>query len=90
MTEDDEAVRSFYRSVLQRSGYTAVEAADGEEAVKNTTECRDKIDLFLLDLIMPKMNGKKAFDAIRKTRPDAKVLFRERLRPGHHSAEGLH
>jgi len=64
-------------------GYTVIEAADGEEAVRKFREHRDDVRLLLMDLIMPKMDGKEACDAIRKIRPDVKVLFSTGYAPDH-------
>jgi len=63
------------RTVLTEYGYTVIEAVDGEEAVKKFVENKDRIQLLLFDLIMPKMNGKEAYDEIRKIKPDMKVIF---------------
>ncbi|MBL7032026.1 MAG: response regulator, partial [Nitrospira sp.] len=42
---------------------------------KKFTENQDRIDLLLLDVIMPNKNGKEVFDAARKLKPDIKALF---------------
>jgi two-component system NtrC family sensor kinase len=75
LAEDDEHVRNLTRSVLSEFGYTVIAAVDGADAVKKFSEDNATIDLLLFDLIMPKMNGKEAFDAIRKIRPGIKVIF---------------
>ena len=75
VAEDDEALRKLSRTVLTEYGYTVIEAVDGEEAVKKFVENKDRIQLLLFDLIMPKMNGKEAYDEIRKIKPDMKVIF---------------
>jgi CheY-like chemotaxis protein len=68
-------VRRLEVSVLTEQGYTVIEAADGAEAVSRFTENSSNIDLLLLDLIMPKMNGKEACDEILKIRSDIKTIF---------------
>jgi PAS domain S-box-containing protein len=73
--EDDEMVRTLVTSVLTDAGYTVIVAGDGEEAVRKFREHADSIHLLLLDLIMPKMNGKEAFDEIRRIRPEIKTIF---------------
>ncbi|MDH4162140.1 MAG: response regulator [Nitrospirota bacterium] len=75
IAEDDQAVRELMRSVLRESGYTVIESTDGEEAVQNFTADQDRIRLVILDTIMPKMNGKEAYEAIRRIKPDIKSLF---------------
>jgi PAS domain S-box-containing protein len=75
MSEDDEAVRKLTRDLLEEYGYTVIEAVDGEDAVNKFREHRESVQLLILDLIMPKMNGKEAYDEIRKSKPDIKVIF---------------
>jgi CheY-like chemotaxis protein len=48
---------------------------NGADAVNKFIEHNESIDLLLLDLIMPKMNGKEALDEIRKIRPTVKTIF---------------
>jgi PAS domain S-box-containing protein len=75
VAEDDTAVRKIATDVLKKFGYTVLEAADGEEAVKVFLENKDEVHLLVLDVVMPKLSGKGAYDEIRKTRPDIKTLF---------------
>jgi len=75
VAEDDAAVRDLTTSVLKDFGYQVIEAGDGEEAVAKFREHKGKIDLLLLDVIMPRMNGKIACDEIRKMDPGIKSLF---------------
>jgi PAS domain S-box-containing protein len=75
LAEDDALVRRLTQQVLTDKGYTVIEAEDGEDAVSVFSENSTTIDLLLFDLIMPKMNGKEAWDKIRKLRPTVKVIF---------------
>ncbi len=75
LAEDENDVRALITLILREAGYTVIEAATGEDAVKKFTEHADRISLFLSDVIMPKMNGKDAYDQIKGTRPGVKVLF---------------
>ncbi|HLO26568.1 MAG TPA: ATP-binding protein, partial [Geobacteraceae bacterium] len=75
MSEDDESVRKLTRDLLEEYGYTVIESVDGEDAVNKYREHRDAVQLLLLDLIMPKKNGKEAYDEIRKLKPDIKAVF---------------
>jgi len=75
VTDDDEGVRRITRTMLEHLGYTVIIAADGEDAVEVFTDHRDRIDLLILDVIMPKKNGKQVYDEVRKIRPGVKTLF---------------
>lgn len=75
LAEDNESVRNLTVSVLKESGYTVITSVDGEDAVRKYQENKDKIQLLLFDLIMPKKNGKEAYDEIKQMRPDIKAIF---------------
>jgi len=75
VAEDNETVRRLLVNILSSFGYKVIEASDGEEAVEKFIQNKDRIDLCFLDMIMPKVGGKEAFDEIKKIRPDAKRLF---------------
>ena len=75
VAEDDAKVRKITRSALEKFGYKVIEATDGEEAVDKFEKNKDKIQLVLMDVIMPKKNGKEAFEEISRTNPNVKVLF---------------
>ena len=75
VAEDDAALRKLTSVVLSSSGYTVIAAEDGEDAVNKFLENKDAIRLLLFDIIMPKKNGREAYEEIRKIRPDVKVLF---------------
>jgi PAS domain S-box-containing protein len=74
VAEDNEAVRELICRILIEYGYTPVEAIDGADAVEQYTKA-DKIDLLILDSVMPNMNGRKAYDEIRKINPKIKAVF---------------
>jgi len=73
--EDEESVRKLIKEVLEADGYRVVEAADGEEAVNKFMENKDRIDILLLDIVMPKMSGREVYERIKKIKPDIKLLM---------------
>ena len=75
LAEDDVMLRKLAESVLKEYGYDVIAAVDGEDAVKKFMENKDSIRLLIFDLIMPKMSGKEAYDAIVKIRPNIKAIF---------------
>jgi PAS domain S-box-containing protein len=89
VAEDDPTLRTLSSLVLRESGYTVIEAEDGEEAVRKFRENKEEIRLVILDAIMPKKNGKEAFDEIRKARPSIKALFVSGYAPDMVKEKGL-
>jgi signal transduction histidine kinase len=75
VVEDNPQVRVLNRAVLETFGYRVIEAVDGEEAVSHFILHRDEIDLVIMDVVMPRKNGREAYGEIIKLRPDVKVLF---------------
>ena len=75
VAEDDAALRKLARIVLESFGYTVITAEDGEDAISKYLENREKIQLVILDMLMPKKSGKEASEEIRKISPDVRTLF---------------
>ena len=75
VAEDDEPVRDFITTILTQFGYSVIQAENGEDAVKKFMANRDAIKLLLLDVMMPKKNGKEVYDKIRIFEPDIRTLF---------------
>jgi PAS domain S-box-containing protein len=75
LVEDDEMVRKVTTRMLISNGYTVMQAVDGEEAIKQIQDNKDKIDPIILDVIMPRKSGKEVYDTIRRMGITTKVLF---------------
>ena len=75
LTEDEEEVRKLMKLVLEEAGYKVIEAVDGKEAMEKFRENKDSISLLLLDVIMPRLNGKGVYEEARKIKPGIKALF---------------
>ncbi len=75
IAEDNRSVRELTREILRKAGYHTIEAVDGQEAIDRFNEFSHVIDLSILDVVMPKRNGKQVYDEIIMIRADAKVLF---------------
>ena len=75
LVEDKEELRATTRRVLERLGYTVIEAGDGEAGLATHREHRDRIDLILSDVLMPKLSGPELYRAIRSADPSARFLF---------------
>ncbi|MCF8129635.1 MAG: PAS domain S-box protein [Deltaproteobacteria bacterium] len=75
IAEDDDSLRKLIKVTLESFGYQVIAAKDGEEAISKFMENKERISLALLDMIMPKKNGKEVSEVIRKASPGIKVLF---------------
>lgn len=75
VVEDSDSIREFLKTVLVGAGYRPIIAGDGDEAMRLLRESPDDIELLLLDVIMPKMNGKDVYDEAKLIRKDIKAIF---------------
>ena len=73
--DDDCQLRSTIGDVLENMGYRVLLAADGAEAISLYAKHQEQVALTILDLIMPKLGGKKAAEKIRSLNPVARILF---------------
>ena len=72
--EDDPTSR-LYQALLEAWAIACLPACDGEAAVQTFTEHSDRIDLIVLDAVMPRLNGPRAYARMRQLRKDVPVLF---------------
>lgn len=66
--DDDPPIRALLRTLLLRGGYTVVEARTGREVLEQLRT--RKIDILLLDLMMPEVSGFEVIDQLRVERPE--------------------
>ncbi|MDO8836539.1 MAG: ATP-binding protein, partial [Vicinamibacterales bacterium] len=75
VVEDQDDVRRLVRDALARSGYTVLDAGNGDAALTLCQDHAGTIDLLLTDVVMPGMTGPVVADRCRAIRPQIKVLF---------------
>jgi PAS domain S-box-containing protein len=75
VVDDEPLLRGAARQIVQHFGYTALEAADGREAVAIFREKANEISIVLLDMTMPGMSGEETFQELRRIKPDACVVL---------------
>jgi two-component system cell cycle sensor histidine kinase/response regulator CckA len=75
LVEDEAAVRSSARRLLERHGYTVIEARHGADALRIVEAGDRPIDLVLTDLVMPEMGGRELVERLRARQPSLKVLY---------------
>ncbi|MBN2656541.1 MAG: cache domain-containing protein [Spirochaetales bacterium] len=75
LVDDEEFIRETGQGMLEDAGYRVITAGNGKEAVKIFEEKQSEIDLVILDVIMPEMNGIDAFYKIREIRGNCPVIM---------------
>ena len=76
LVEDEFPLRTFVSDLLQRCGYTVLEAESGPAALKVWSVQRDQIQLLLTDIIMPEnMNGIELAGQLKADKPALKVVY---------------
>ena len=75
VAEDEAAVRESVRRILERAGYTVIEARHGADALMLWRERRDDVALVLTDLVMPEMRGGELAAAMRAEAPATKIVY---------------
>jgi len=75
IVEDDDRVRNLARKVLERYGYSVLEAENGEDALRVNEEYEGQIDLMLTDVVMPKMSGRETAERLQPLYPQMKVIY---------------
>ncbi|PKN71098.1 MAG: hypothetical protein CVU52_08770 [Deltaproteobacteria bacterium HGW-Deltaproteobacteria-10] len=75
LVDDEKMVMDVNRELLEAMGYKVYGAGSGQEAVAVYMEKKDKIDLIILDMIMPGMQGSEVFDRLRQINPQVRILL---------------
>ena len=75
LVEDTASVRVVTRQVLERYGYTILEAPDGKTALQLAAKHHGPIHLLLTDVVMPGVSGRQLADQLVRLRPDMRVLY---------------
>ncbi len=75
LVDDEEMIRSLGRAILESQGYHVYEAVDGVDAVEAYARLQSEIDLVVMDVTMPRLSGRDAYDQILAMNAAAKVLL---------------
>jgi len=73
--DDEEIVRNIAANMLRRIGYEVITVEDGQEAVEYYAANYKYIDLVIVDMMMPRMDGRECFRALRSINPDVKAIL---------------
>ena len=75
LVDDEKMVLNAGEQMLRNLGYEVLLADDGQKAIELYKKNQDKIDIVLLDMVMPSMGGGETFDRIKEINDKAKVLL---------------
>jgi CheY-like chemotaxis protein len=75
LVEDESAVRNVARQILERCGYTVIEAAGGNQALDLAAKMPGTIHLLLTDVVMPEMSGRVLGERFAEMKPGIRILY---------------
>jgi len=75
LIDDEEMIIKVGKMIIPELGFTVLAAGSGREAIEIYRKNKDRIDLVILDMIMPEMDGGETYDRLKKINPAIKVLL---------------
>jgi PAS domain S-box-containing protein len=75
LVDDEPVILSVGRRMLERLGYKAITAASGKEALQIYRESKGRIDLVVLDMVMPELSGEQTYQLLKEHDRQVKVLL---------------
>ena len=75
VVEDNDLVRSLQQQALTEAKYNTIAASDGKEALNIFKERHAQIDLVVLDVMLPEMNGRDCLMELKRINPEVKVII---------------
>ncbi len=73
--DDEQPVRETVRDILESSGIFVIDAENGRRGIDHFTRYHDEIDVVIIDMQMPLLNGTDTLKALREIQPDVKVIL---------------
>lgn len=87
LVDDETIILDVGEDMLKTLGYKVFLASGGNEAIEIYRENKDKIDLVILDLVMPGMGGGETYKVLKSINPDIKVMLSSGYNIGGEAAE---
>jgi len=75
VVDDEKIIADVTQRMLEQLDYHVLIARSGQEAIDLYRKNQDRIDLVIMDMIMPGMNGGEAYDVIKAMNPDVKAIL---------------
>jgi two-component system cell cycle sensor histidine kinase/response regulator CckA len=73
--DDEEIALKVWSLMLQKLGYTVLQARHGYEALELFEDNKNRISLVILDMRMPGMNGCEVYDRLKEIQPETKIII---------------
>lgn len=89
MVDDEERVLCVCSDLVRSLGYKVLEARGGMEALDLYTRNKEEVDLVILDMVMPDMNGRETYEHMKRVNPGQKILLCSGYSPDSHVKEML-
>lgn len=74
LIEDEAIVMDVNQAILEKLGYSVIKAENGKEAIEKASTFPDKIDLVILDVLLPDMGGDEVYHRLKEIIPDARII----------------
>ena len=75
IADDEQRMRKLVKDFLKQKNFNIIEAQDGDEALKKINENKNKINLVLLDVMMPKLDGWSVLRQIRQIDSNIPIIM---------------
>jgi DNA-binding NtrC family response regulator len=75
LVDDEDVLLEIGRQMLEHLSHTVIEARSGKEAILEFTQHKDRIDLIILDILMPEMNGTETYKRLKAIDPQVRVII---------------
>lgn len=89
VVEDEDTLRALLVRMLEAEGYTTVEATDGRDALRVLDEHEGDVDLVVLDMVMPVMDGGRLAAELLRRNPAQRILCMSAYAPAELADLGL-
>lgn len=89
LVDDEELIRDLYSQFLKDQGYEVYTASNGREGLDLFRTSHDRIDLIVLDMVMPEMGGRDLFDEIKKIEPRIPLIISSGFSPREDSIQQI-
>lgn len=73
--DDEEEIRILIRDIMASCGYEVHVAVNGSDGIMIFSENKDRINLVILDMVMPEKGGRQTFTELKEIKPDAKIVI---------------